>query len=182
MRIGEWIFAKVAVQLGRPEGAVGRVVGRILNRGNRSTVLEAVAATGAGSGAVVADIGFGGGVGLEALLRSVGEAGVVHGVEISETMLAEARRRFRREIDGGRLVLHEARMDGLPFADASLDGIVSTNTVYFIEDLAGAFRELRRVLKLEGRAVLAVGDPAAMERMPFTQYGFRLRPIGAIEA
>jgi arsenite methyltransferase len=51
-----------------------------------------------------------------------------------------------------------------------------TNTVYFIDDLAPAFAELARVLRPSGRAVLGVGDPAAMTRMPVTRHR-RLRPV-----
>jgi arsenite methyltransferase len=140
------------------------------------TTAVAVAMDG-GNGKTFADIGFGGGVGLGVLLDRVGNGGQVSGIEISPTMLGQARRRFRTDIDTGRLELHEAPMNRLPLADDSLDGLISTNTIYFIEDLAPAFDELARVLRPSGRAVLGVGDPAAMAKMPFTKHEFRLRPI-----
>jgi len=168
----------LAGQLGEPSGVVGGVVGRLLNRGNRSIVTAAVDAIDtAAPGVVVADIGFGGGVGLDLLLRRVDASGSVHGVELSATMLADARRRFSDDIAAGRLVLHDARVESLPLDDASVDAIISTNTIYFIEDLAAAVGEIVRVLRPTGRLVLGVGDPAQMTKMPFTQHGFRLRPI-----
>ncbi|MBI5338282.1 MAG: class I SAM-dependent methyltransferase [Mycolicibacterium rufum] len=175
MSIAERALAAVARQLGQPSGLAGRAVGRLLNRGNRSVVVAAVAATDCGPGADVADIGFGGGVGLDALLgRGVA---VVHGVEMSETMLAEAKRRFSEPIARGRLRLHSGRMQDLPFDDSALDAIISTNTIYFVPDLAAALKELARVLRPGGRLVLGVGDPGQMSKMPFTRHGFRLRPI-----
>jgi SAM-dependent methyltransferase len=175
MPLVERALAGLAGQLGQPTGFAGRIVGRLLNRGNRSLVVAAVAATDCGPAAQVADIGFGGGVGLRLLLDRDGT--VVHGVEMSETMLAEAKRRFSGDIDRGRLHLYSARMESLPLDDSALDAIISTNTIYFVPDLPAALRELARVLRPGGRLVLGVGDPKQMAKMPFTRHGFRLRPI-----
>ncbi len=168
----------LARQLGNPSGALGRVVGQRLNKRNGDGVGAAVAALEIGAGDVVADVGFGGGVGLAALLAS--PAATVHGAEISEDMLRGARRRFRAEIASGRLALHRGGMDALPLPDAALDGIVTTNTIYFIADLAPAFAELRRVLKPGGRVAIGIGDPDQMAELPFTPYGFTLRPVGDV--
>lgn len=178
MSVAQRALAGLARQLGEPTGLAGRIVGRLLNRGNRSVVAAAVAATQCGPDAEVADIGFGGGVGLSLLLdRGVA---VVHGVEMSETMLAEARQRFADAIAHGRLRLHSGRMENLPLGDSVLDAIISTNTIYFLPDLAAALTELSRVLRAGGRLVLGVGDPSQMSKMPFTRHGFRLRPIADV--
>jgi arsenite methyltransferase len=178
--IRERFNAALAGQLGRPSGLGGRLVGRMLNRGNRAVVLGAVQAADVNDGQTAVDVGFGGGIGLALLMDRVGRSGQVHGVEISSTMLAGARRRFRADLGASRLHLHDAAMDRLPLADASVDGLISTNTVYFIEDLDSAFAEIARVLRPSARAVLGVGDPAAMKKMPVTKHGFRLRPIAEV--
>jgi SAM-dependent methyltransferase len=180
MPISDRILARVAGQLGHPRGLPGRLVGRALNRGNRAIVSHAINALAVPSGATVADIGFGGGIGLELLLPRVGPSGCVVGVDISAVMLADASRRFRQEIDSGRLVLHQAGIEGLPLPDASLDGVISVNTLYFLADTTPALHELRRVLRPAGRLVLGLGDPEAMARLPFTAHGFHLRPIPAV--
>lgn len=173
-------FAGVARQLGHPRGLAGRFVGIGLNRRNARTVKAAVDATGAGAGASVADVGFGGGVGLSLLLDRVGPSGTVHGVEISEGMLAAARRRYAAEVSARRLVLHGGALQHLPLAATSMDGLVTTNTVYFVDDLGEVFAEMARVLTPTGRAVIGVADPEAMAQMPFTPYGFRLREISEL--
>lgn len=178
MPLVERALTALARQLGEPTGFAGRVVGRLLNRGNRSVVVAAVAATDCRPGALVADIGFGGGVGLDLLLECDGT--MVHGVEMSETMLAQAKRRFSDPVLSGRLQLYAGRMESLPLEDSALDAIISTNTIYFVADLAAALRELARVLRPGGRLVLGVGDPHQMAKMPFTRHGFRLRPIDEI--
>lgn len=60
--------------------------------------------------------------------------------------------------------------------------MLTTNTRYFVEDLAAAFAELARVLRPSGRAVVGVGDPAAMASLPVTEHGFRLRPVPGLVA
>jgi len=154
----------LARQLGRPEGLRGRIVGRGLNKGNRAA----------------ADIGFGGGLGLELLLERVGTEGRVVGVELSDTMLTVAEKRFGAECSDGRLTLLNGTMGDLPLDDGSLDALITTNTVYFVEDLERAFGEITRVLSPTGRAVIGVADPAWMASMPVTAHGFRLRPIDEI--
>jgi arsenite methyltransferase len=174
------IDAKLARQLRRPDGLAGRLVARGLNRGNRRLIEAAVAALPAPPASALADVGFGGGLGLSLLLARP-EVEAVHGVEISTTMLDRARVKFAKELAAGRLHLHEASIATLPLADHLLDGIISVNTIYFVEDLDQALRELARTLAPSGRLVLGVGDPQRMEAMAVTAHGFRVRPLDAIE-
>ena len=99
-------------------------------------------------------------------------SGRVHGVEVSDTMLSQAARRYRRDVAAGRLALHTGSLTQLPFADSALDGVLTVNTIYFIAELNCAFTELARVVGSAGRIVVGVADPDAMARMPFTGHGF----------
>lgn len=170
-------MAGIAKQLGHPSGLRGRLVGAALNRGNRRLVSAATRALQPDEASAVADVGFGGGVGLKFLLDSVGPSGSVHGVEVSETMLHQAAGRYRRDIATGRLSLHSGSMTQLPFADGALDGAITVNTIYFVAELDGAFRELARVINSRGRLVIGLADPDVMVRLPFTGTGFHLRPV-----
>ena len=149
----------------------------MLNRANHAAVTAAVKALPLTDGDTVADLGFGGGFGLDLLLRHVGTSGHVDGVDVSATMVSQAARRFRRDIATGRLRLHAASMTELPLATDSLDGAITLNTIYFIPELDLAFAELARVTKRSGRVVIGLGDPDAMARTPLTQHNFRLRPV-----
>jgi arsenite methyltransferase len=170
-------LAASARQLGHPDGWRGRLVARALNRGNRSTIEAAVEASGASAGQQVADVGFGGGVGLRMLLDRVGPTGCVHGVDVSTTMVAQARRTYAAECAAGTLTLAVGSMLDLPLGDDSLDAAITVNTVYFLEDVDPALREFARVLRPGGRLVIGIGDPDAMARMPVTTHGFRLRSV-----
>lgn len=129
---------------------------------------------------MVADVGFGGGVGLKLLLEGIGPSGRIHGVEVSETMLSNAARRYRHAIAAGRLALHNGSLTQLPFADGELDGVLTVNTIYFVDKLDRAFTELARVVGSSGRIVVGVADPDTMKKMPFTGTGFHLRPVSEV--
>jgi arsenite methyltransferase len=87
-----------------------------------------------------------------------------------------------RHVDSGRLRLTQGSLTALPLADAALEAAITVNTVYFVADLDAACAELARVLRPGGRAVVGVGDPDAMARLPFTGYGFTLRPVAEVIA
>ncbi|MFD6270939.1 methyltransferase domain-containing protein [Nocardia asteroides] len=176
------LLTTIATQLGNPHGTLGKGVAFFLNRGNRRAIAAAVDATGVAAGATVADIGFGGGVGLGLFLDRVGADGVVHGVEPSPDMLARARSGFAGQVAAGRLVLDAGSLTALPSADASLDAAITVNTIYFLDGLPAACAELARVLRPGGTAVVGIGDPDAMAKMPFTPYGFTLRPVAEVIA
>ncbi|MHB8241291.1 MAG: class I SAM-dependent methyltransferase [Solirubrobacteraceae bacterium] len=180
MRLRSRIDAYIASQLGHPSGIVGRVLSRGLNRGNRELFDGAVAALSPAPDAVVADVGFGGGIGLRLLLDRPGSP-TVHGVEISATMIAQAQSLFAAECSAGRVHIHKGALTDLPLESESLDGLITVNTIYFVDDLDLAFREIARTLRSTGRAVIGIGDPQRMEKMSFTAQGFRLRPVSDIE-
>ena len=182
MGLRDTFTAGLAKQLGHPSGLRGRVVGALLNRANRAAITGAAEALDLEGGETVADLGFGGGLGLALLLRATGETGTVHGIDISTTMLAKARSAFQTETAAGRLRLREGSLTKLPLADDSLDGAITVNTVYFVEDLDLALAEMIRVLAPGGRFVLGIGNPDAMAASPVTAHGFRIRSLDVVEA
>jgi ubiquinone/menaquinone biosynthesis C-methylase UbiE len=175
----ERLMSAVAGQLGRPHGIVSPFVARALNRGNQKLIKAAVEAAQAPRGGVAADVGFGGGVGLQLQLDDVGHGGVVHGIEIADEMLRRAESKFGSD---ARLRLSRGSLTELPLDDGSVDALITVNTVYFIADLDAACKELARVLRPGGRAVIGIGDPDVMAQLPFTKHGFTIRPVSEIAA
>lgn len=172
-----------ARQLARPHGVLAGKTMDLLDASNAGRIATCVEAAAPGSGATVADIGFGGGVGLRLLLDAVsgpGGIGHVHGVELSSSSLRRARRRFRREIDDDELTLHEGTLQFLPLPTHSLDALVSTNTVYFVPELVPVRDELARVTAPGGRIVLGIADPERMREIGMPLHGFTLRPVDEI--
>lgn len=175
MGVRDWILGGMASQLGKPTGLRGLLVGRMLNRANRGFITEAIDSLSLQPGAVAADLGFGGGVGLGLLLERVGPNGQVHGVDFSPTMVTQAARRYKADVASGWLHLDYGSITELPLQDASIEGAITINTIYFIADLHRAFAELARVIAPTGRVAVGIGDPQMMARLPTTPFGFSIR-------
>jgi ubiquinone/menaquinone biosynthesis C-methylase UbiE len=124
-----------------------------------------------GPGERVLEVGFGGGDLIEWMLSAT-TARVV-GVDVSDAMLKRARRRFRAELEQGRLRLLSGFADALPLPDGHLDKACSVNSIYFWPDPAAAFAEFARVLRPGGRLVLCFQTPEAVRAWPGHVYGFR---------
>jgi SAM-dependent methyltransferase len=108
----------------------------------------------AGPGMSVLDLGSGTGTWAMELKRRVGETGQVAGVDLSAALVAGARRRARR--GGLPIDFRVASVERLPFADASMDLVVSSLVMHHLapDVLARAVTEIRRVLKPGGRVVI----------------------------
>ena len=110
------------------------------------------------SGLAVLDLGCG--TGRHSLWLAASGAEVT-AVDFSEGMLAEARRKPGAQ--GIRFVVHDLH-EGLPFEAGTFDRVVSGLVVEHLRDLAPFFREMRRVLKPGGHAVVSAMHPAMMLR------------------
>lgn len=164
----------IASQLARPNGVFGRLlIAPLLNSGNRKLLQLSVDAMEIAPGQRVLDVGFGGGATFPMMMVGVGE-GRVCGVDISGDMVSRARRRWRHEVEDGRLDVRESSVESLPWPDGSFDAVTTINTIYFWPDLGAGLREIRRVLKTEGRLVIGMRSEEAMSKLPIARHGFRL--------
>jgi SAM-dependent methyltransferase len=92
------------------------------------------------------------GTGKAALLAAARGARVI-GVDAALRLLEVAR--GRAEAQGVRLDLREADLLALPIDDAAADAVISVFGVIFAEDPAQSLREIARVLRPGGRALLS---------------------------
>jgi ubiquinone/menaquinone biosynthesis C-methylase UbiE len=111
------------------------------------------------------EVGFGGGDLLRSLLKE--DAALVTGVDISEAMLARARRRFGNEVR-----LRRGSAEALPLDAGSVDKAYSVNSIYFWKDLAAAAHEFARVIRPGGALALCFQTPEAVRNWPGHVHGF----------
>ena len=76
------------------------------------------------------------------------------GIDISEPTVVQARAAFTRE--SGPLRAAAADVRALPFRDASFDAIYSMGTIEHFDETEQAVKEMARVLKPGGRAIIGV--------------------------
>ncbi len=107
-----------------------------------------------GKGDRVLDVGCGTGTLALAAVRRVGAAGVVHGIDPSEEMVARAKAKALRE--GLPVTFEVASAQKLPFEDASFDVVLSSLMLHHLPEPArkDAVSEIRRVLKPNGRLLV----------------------------
>jgi SAM-dependent methyltransferase len=101
----------------------------------------------------VLDVGCGAGATTLAVARALGPTGRCTGVDVSEVLIAAARRRAAR--DGVSLRFIRADAQDYPFERASVDTIVSRFGVMFFADPVRAFANLRRAAR-DGAALRVI--------------------------
>lgn len=105
----------------------------------------------------VLDLGCGTGVVTRRLEEHLHPQAELHGLDVSERFLAEARKLAPNSGIEWRL----ANGDELPYPDESFDWVVLHTVMSHLPDPVATLREVRRVLRLGGRAVLFDADYAS---------------------
>lgn len=98
-------------------------------------------------GARVLEIGCGRGVALPVLARRLRPARLV-GIDIDESLLAEAGRRLRQTATRAELIVADVRQ--LPFADQDFDLVIDFGTCFHVARSDDALREVARTLACRG--------------------------------
>lgn len=123
-----------------------------------------------------------GGMGSGRLCAELARSGwTVTGIDASARMVELARSRLPHLAAR----LRQARLEALPFPDGSFDAVVATGVLEYVDDLGHALRELARVLRPGGGAVLSFPDYRAPHNLwrlrvvyPFVRAVKAVVPVG----
>ncbi len=132
------------------------------------------------AGEVALDVGVGTGDLAFGLLDASHRTARVIGIDVSPAMLAAVSRRVRARRDE-RFAAVLGSAHALPFGAARFDRVVAGFTVRNFADLGVGLREMRRVLRPGGRAVILElsTPPNAIVRALYGLYFLRLSPLVA---
>jgi len=106
------------------------------------------------AGERVLDLGCGAGSDSLVAAQMVGPEGSVTGIDMTPEMLAKARR-AATEMGAANVEFVEGEIELLPFADESVDVVISNGVIDLLPDKDTVFAEIYRVLRPGGRIQLA---------------------------
>lgn len=144
--IGACQPSKWTSQSMRPSGWRGQFVGHLMAAKNAAMNRLAVELLNVEPDDHILEIGFGSEAAIAkaaALLTS----GLIHGVDVSDVMLRQARRRNSQFIKDGRVEIKLGSVLPLPYPDSLFDKVFAVNNFHIWSDQQEVLREIRRVLK-----------------------------------
>jgi len=110
-------------------------------------------------GEAVLDVGSGPGHQVLEISAMVGPSGRVHGIDPADSAIAIASRRCSG-LSNVHFELGDAAQ--LPFEDATFDAVMSSQVFEYLDNVSGGLREIYRVLRPGGRALIHDTDWGAL--------------------
>ena len=168
-------------QARKPTGWFGRwVMANIFDMGNARLNRFVYDILSPQAGDRILEIGSGTGKLLGKMAGQV-DGCVVEGIDFSDTMVSMARRKNRRHIAQGRVVVHKGNVDDKPFSRETFTKICSVNTVYFWSDPGATARKIFRILQPGGMLVLGFEDIVQLENRHLDTDVFRFFTVSDLE-
>ena len=139
----------------KPHGEEGIETIQNMNENHREISEFAFSCIDIGAEDEILDIGCGGGVNIEKFLRIT--LGNVDGLNYSEVSVSESIKRNKAAVDDGRCKVMQADVSDMPIDDESYDLVTGFETIYFWPDLGETFKEVSRIIRPNGRFMIAQG-------------------------
>ena len=159
----------LAAQLGHPVGEEGLKVAEAMDRTNRNMIRTAIRALLPLEGKTILEIGHGSGAHIDEMIQEHTPAAYT-GLEVSQTMHDQARKLNAIRASQTNFLFYEGTK--LPVSDASVDRVLTVNSIYFWKEPGKLLGEIARVLKPDGILSIGIGEKQFMQTLPVVQYGF----------
>jgi ubiquinone/menaquinone biosynthesis C-methylase UbiE len=136
-----------------PTGRRGRLVAALMNRGHKPLTLWGLTHVTIKPDYVILDAGCGGGKTVSRLAQRV-PLGKVFGIDYSADMVKYSRKVNKKLITENRVEIVEVSVEKTGFPDDFFDLATAIETYYFWPSLSDALKEIRRVLKSNGKLLM----------------------------
>jgi SAM-dependent methyltransferase len=163
----------IARNLRQPKGLFGKIIGLLMNKGNDYMNRYTLQLLNPQVDDHILEIGFGNGKYI-AETAKITLNGFVAGVDYSETMVNQARKRNKALIDQGIVDIRLGEVDRIAFEEHTFDKVFTVNTIYFWPNPTMDIKEIYRVLKPNGKLIISFRSKEQMEKLEITKNGFRL--------
>ena len=138
----------------KPEGFLGKIMVNGMNGGGHAAMSNwALESVEIAADEQILDIGCGGGANIARLLQRAPQ-GMVTGIDFSRVSVQKSTKVNTKAIQEGRCKVLEGNVANLPFEEGSFDLVTAFETIYFWPDIEHCFKEVKNVLKTDGRFVI----------------------------
>ena len=151
-----------------------------MNNTNAFITARSIEALAPNAGDFIVEIGPGNGALSGDLVKTIGFAGRYLGIEISRDM-AQVAEQTLRDIGVAQIDVHPGDCHDVKVADASIDGLMAVNVLYFIDDLNELLAQIRPWFKPSGRCVFGIRPARTLESLRFQEFGHHIRSPEEIE-
>jgi len=151
------ILDNIMKHIRRPQGFMGRLFVRGMNRTHHERTNWGLQHVKVGEDFTILDIGCGGGRTISKLVL-MAPKGKVFGVDISEDSIEVARNYNKKLVSKGKVDIKLSSVSKLPFEDDSFDLVTAIETHYYWPDLEADLGEVLRITKLDGIFLVIGGE------------------------
>lgn len=156
-------------QFRKPSGFFGRIVERIMIKGNSSAYDKIIPALSIQKGDKVFEIGYGHGLGISRIVTEYDCT--VSGIDFSELMFRQASKRNKKFIADKRVSLEFGDLLIADIGSEKFDRIFCVNVIYFWDDLSLAFEKIFKALTNGGVFCIYMLTPEVLVKLKVPKHG-----------
>lgn len=172
MKLTDTQLQDLATQLRCPQGNDALKTGEMMNLTNGNIIDKTIRSLDIQPNDTILEIGPGNGAHVKKIV--VDSTATYTGIDISESMLAEAQK-LNSKLPNATFQLTNA--DVIPFGESKFNKVFTVNTIYFWNDAQAYANQIAQVLKPGGLVSIGFIPKSTMQHIPFAKFGFNLYTI-----
>jgi cyclopropane fatty-acyl-phospholipid synthase-like methyltransferase len=161
------MLGTIGNQFRKPSGLLGKVVSKIMKKGNISAYNKIIPALDIIQNDKILEIGYGHGLGID-MISSDFDC-FVSGIDFSELMFKEASKRNKKHIENNKVELHYGDFLSFEMNSNQYDKVFCINVIYFWNQLDKPFTKIYTGLKDDGIFCMYMAHRDNLKKMKFTK-------------